>query len=263
LATCHNFEDSVFKQKYGFMYASQRSNSLWWWQTLIVTARKLLISACISLLPRDSSFIPTSIVLVLFFSLMLQMSYRPYRRAMDNYLESFLLTMALLTFLASVILGDASTQIRWTGSRSTVILVLRVGNFAAGLICFFCLFENYGRRWVRRVRARFCPYDEPDQDLKAVNRAGAETPRSFFGIPGSLPVPIQSGIHRTSSAGSVGRGLLSSSLPIAVPRPHRQRSVDGGRRSKPASGRSRGTVAPGSLPSAHHYAGTGSSPGAY
>ena len=96
---------------FGFQLASVRPE-MWWWPTGMLTLRSLILAILVSALPAGSVWLPLLIVMLLVVSLMFHTYYHPYHHAGDNYLETVMITHALMAYFAQIIV-DA---LNFTGS---------------------------------------------------------------------------------------------------------------------------------------------------
>lgn len=80
----------------GFLYVSVKPR-LYLWEAVAVTGRKAAVVAALTLLPRNSLFVPLLVFAVLMLSLLAQLYFMPYRRVADNRLDAGLLTLATMT----------------------------------------------------------------------------------------------------------------------------------------------------------------------
>ena len=87
---------------FDFQLASVRPE-MWWWPTGMLTLRSLILAILVSALPVGSIWLPLLIVMLLMVILLLHTHYHPYHHAGDNYLETVMITHALMAFFAQII----------------------------------------------------------------------------------------------------------------------------------------------------------------
>ena len=124
---------------FDFQLASVRPE-MWWWPTGMLTLRSLILAILVSALPAGSIWLPLLIVMLklLVVTLLLHTHYHPYvyYHTGDNYLETVMITHALLAFFAQIIV-DA---LNFTGSDASLAP-------SAGPPTFFiCLIQQ---EWLR------------------------------------------------------------------------------------------------------------------
>ena len=82
------------------MLSGIHSHSLRYWTVGVTLLRKALIMCLVSLIPPRSALIPFSVVTVVLASLVLNITFQPYRHALDNRLETLFLSLATFSYVA-------------------------------------------------------------------------------------------------------------------------------------------------------------------
>jgi signal transduction histidine kinase len=120
------------------MWLSMRSE-LWYWKVVVVMLRKVVLSLLLSLLPYQSVLVALGTSVVLFASILLHLVYLPYEHKLDNVLETVVLSLSFLFFMANSSLHEL------------VRILVTVSE--AVLVCYLAVI--YGKKGVRSVRARW------------------------------------------------------------------------------------------------------------
>jgi len=82
------------------MLSSVHKGAYPYWTVLVTQSRKCLVVLTISVLHPRNALVPFLVMVLLFVSLLLQVMYEPYERVFDNKLESVLLSLACLCYVA-------------------------------------------------------------------------------------------------------------------------------------------------------------------
>jgi hypothetical protein len=105
--------DSTESRHYlGFLWGTTRRD-FWFWEPCIVLIRKLCIALVTSLLDYRSAFIPMLIFVIIFFSIVLGLLYRPYIHLFDNRLELALLFLSLWSYLSTLLSSSVEAVVHF------------------------------------------------------------------------------------------------------------------------------------------------------
>lgn len=89
--------------------ASAHLSPSWFSWQLVLPGRKLLLTALVALVPRDSSLLPITVLLLLLALALAQAWVRPYAIPTDNLVESLLLLHLSALFLTAILLSSAQS----------------------------------------------------------------------------------------------------------------------------------------------------------
>jgi len=118
------------------------------WFELVILVRRLLLAVLISVLPSDSIFLPSLVLIALSLALLVQLWLRPFALKVDNRLESISIAMILITFVVQYLLfvngtaiSTSSTTWAIAGSTRDVLTgVLVIANLALMVMMLLVLF---------------------------------------------------------------------------------------------------------------------------
>lgn len=143
-----------------FFFTKPVRTEVYWWQIALM-GRKLLVASLVAALPRDSTSLHFSVLMLLAVSLAANAYIRPYRRKMDNYLETILLLHLMLGFQTSLLLATTSASSSSSSQQSssssssidssTQFKSLQAVKDALGLLGFVMLLLMLGVEAIRRI----------------------------------------------------------------------------------------------------------------
>lgn len=83
----YTLHGSSLHQQLGFLWAAVQHKYVLW-DIVVVTMRKLAVAALVSLLPLHSGYLPLSMVVLLSVAIIVQVSFKPFRRCAINAVSS-------------------------------------------------------------------------------------------------------------------------------------------------------------------------------
>ena len=126
-----------------FLTASLRPE-WWWWPIGVQQVRAMSLAMIVALVPFRSIYLPMGVFAILLGSLLVHIRVQPYKRTVDNNLESLVLVVTLLRYMLSMLAGlDSNT------STKDVTTIGSLLSFLVFMNVLFVLLSDIRKRYFR------------------------------------------------------------------------------------------------------------------
>ena len=135
----------------------------YYWFEMVILVRRLLLAVLISVLPSDSIFLPSLVLIALSLALLVQLWLRPFALKVDNRLESISIATILITFVVQYLLfinGTATSTSSTTWeitdtTRDALTGGLVIANLGLMVVMLMVLFWPFCK-WIWKYTRLIC-----------------------------------------------------------------------------------------------------------